>query len=329
MTTVFMFPGQTSRYTTMLQRLVDLRPANRDTIAEASDIVDFDIIAHYSENNHEVFATNRHVQIGVFLANYMHMTILDEAGITADASLGLSLGEWNHLVHIGAVTFEEALGAVNERGAAYDAGPRGIMAAVFPITLEELQGVVEKARGSGVVEIVNLNSPRQQVVAGDHAAVEEVLALIEEETTAYSTIIEEQVPMHCSTFASVGTRFRAHLEEMSFTRPRLPYLSNRRGDFVDTPTQESFVDLLSTHVHEPVLWQKSLDRVLEEWPDATLVEVGPKRVLNGMLGRKWHKGVNKLCTDTDDDDPRAHIDSVIAALGGDAIYGAASSGDAS
>ncbi len=71
-----------------------------------------------------------------------------------------------------------------------------------------------------------------------------------------------------------------------------------------------------------------VDRVLDKWPDATMVEVGPKRVLSSMLGRKWHKGVSKLHTD-DEEDPRAQIDSVVAALSGDASRSAGSSGGTS
>ena len=58
-----------------------------------------------------------------------------------------------------------------ERGEAYDDGPRGTMAAVFPIDLEELEGVVKKARAKGIVEVVNINSPMQQVIAGEQQAV--------------------------------------------------------------------------------------------------------------------------------------------------------------
>jgi hypothetical protein len=99
---VFMFPGQSSRDPGMLDRIVALRPANRDVLAEASETLSYDLRAATA------FATNRDVQLAVFVANHMLLQTLDAAGITAELSLGLSLGEYNHLVHIGCLPFADA-----------------------------------------------------------------------------------------------------------------------------------------------------------------------------------------------------------------------------
>ena len=301
MTIIFTFPGQSSCYPSMLSKLAAAHPVARARLDEACDLLGEDLRAHYRDDNPNVFAKNRHIQIGVFLANQMHLDVLAEAGVEAVGSLGLSLGEWNHLVHIGAVSFADALRAVDARGRAYDAGPRGIMAAVFPLDLEELEPLIERARAQGVVEAVNLNSPRQNVVAGDEPAVRELMRILEEDTFSRAVVIEEQVPMHCSTFAPVGASFRQTLETLQFNAPALPYLPNRLGDFAASPTQDTFVELLSTHVHMPVLWRKSIDAALSRWPGAVVIEVGPKRVLTGLLDRKWHKGLEKLHTDVDGD----------------------------
>jgi len=208
MTLVFMFPGQSSRYPGMLTKLTGLHPRNRELLGRASELLGRDLAAHYREDNPEVFARNRDVQIGVFLANHMFLQILEHAGLTADVSLGLSLGEYNHLVQIGALDFEQALRTVEERGEAYDAGPRGAMASVFPIELEALQDVARRAAAAadGVLEVVNLNSPRQHVLSGDQRALETALKLLEEEEGfVQAVVIERQVPMHCSTFAPVGS----------------------------------------------------------------------------------------------------------------------------
>jgi len=145
MTLVFMFPGQSSRYPGMLEKLVELHPDNADTVARASEALGRDLRAQYAEGNAEAFARNRDIQIGVFLANHLFLRTLQREGIDADYSLGLSLGEWNHLVHIGALPFDQALLAVEQRGLAYDAGPRGMMASVFPISAEELAEVADFA----------------------------------------------------------------------------------------------------------------------------------------------------------------------------------------
>lgn len=313
MTVVFMFPGQSSRYPTMFEKLLAWEPANRTLLQEASAYLGRDLEAHYKASNSEMFSCNRDVQIGVFLANHMFLKMLQERYIEADYSLGLSLGEWNHLVHIGALSFEDALLAVEARGRAYDEGPKGSMASMFPVSLEDLEPVLEQARVKGVIEAVNLNSPRQQVISGEDEALEEALRLAEDELYVQGVVIERQVPMHSSLFAPVARRFAQTLETLAFGAVRRPYFPNRLGALVPEPTRETFVELLSTHVAQPVLWRQSIDHLMARHPDAVLVEVGAKAVLYNLLDRRWHRGVKKFCTDSRED-TAAHFAGVVDAL---------------
>ncbi|MCK5795904.1 MAG: ACP S-malonyltransferase [Deltaproteobacteria bacterium] len=316
MTLVFMFPGQSSCYSGMIDRIAGLRSdLLAPIVEEASAILGRDLAAQYREDNPDAFAKNVDIQVGVFLANHLFNTFLEAEGIVADRSLGLSLGEWNHVVHIQALSFREALPAVEARGRVYDAGPRGMMASVFPISVEELEEVAARVRdeGAGIVEVVNLNSPRQQVLSGDRAAIERALALVEEETFAQATIIEREVPMHCSTFEPVAERFAEVLRSLTFHPPRLSYMPNRLGEAIASPTAAQWVELLSTHVSRPVLWQASIDAILAEDPEAAFVEVGPRKVLYNLLDRKWHKGVRREHVDSTDE-LDARIGSVLATL---------------
>src|SRR5215204_905002 len=173
MTPVLMFPGQSSRYPAMVERALSLAPEeNTDLVREASDLLGRDLLAHYRTDNPDAFAASRDIQVGVFLSNHLHLRSLERVGLTAERSLGMSLGEYNHLVHIGALEFADALRLVDARGVAYDAGPAGAMAAIFPLELSDLESVVSRAREHGVLEIGNFNSPTQHVLSGEREAVE-------------------------------------------------------------------------------------------------------------------------------------------------------------
>ncbi len=313
-TLVFMFPGQSSRYPGMLDKLARLHRRAGEVLAYASDVLGRDLRAKYSEDNPGAFERNVDVQIGVFVANHMMLSALQAEGVDAELSLGLSLGEYNHLVHIGALEFTDALRLVQARGEAYDAGPRGQMASVQPLDLDTLEEVVEqiRGRGLGVLEIVNLNSPRQHVISGDAAAVEAAVAVLEDEHFVVPTIIERQVPMHSSLFEPVGAALRPHLQRARFRAPHRPYLPNRRGDFLASPGHADFVELLADHVHTPVLWRRSIDRIAERFAGAVFVEVGARQVLHNLLDRKWVRSP-KYATDSREE-PAAHLDAVIAAL---------------
>src|SRR5215204_3692224 len=106
----------------MLEHAVAMAPeSNLRLVAEASNILGRDLLKHYRADNASIFATNRDVQVGVFLSNHLAFRSLGRSGAPATRSLGLGPGEYNHLVHIGALDFAHALRLVDARGKAFDA----------------------------------------------------------------------------------------------------------------------------------------------------------------------------------------------------------------
>jgi [acyl-carrier-protein] S-malonyltransferase len=168
-------------------------------------------------------------------------------------------------------------------------------------------------RPTGVLEVTNLNSPRQQVLSGEAAALQAALDILGKEFYVQTAIIEQRVPMHCSIFEPVGRVFREYLCTVPFAAPRLPYLPNVLGEYLLRPRRGDFVEILSTHVHRPVLWRKSIDFVVERHPDAFFVEVGPMAVLHNLLDKKWRTW-RKLHTDSQER-TEEHLCQVIAQLG--------------
>jgi [acyl-carrier-protein] S-malonyltransferase len=287
MTLVLMFPGQSSRDPAMFEGALALYPAGRAILEQASEVLGRDLQRHYRAENPRVFATNRDVQVGVFLANHLYGESLRARGVTAPFSLGLSLGEYNHLVHVGALGFEDALRVVDARGALYDAGPAGAMASAFPLDEEALAAVVEGARAHGCVEIAVFNSPTHHVLSGDRAAVDAALELLECQHFVDGVMIERRIPMHSSRFEPVGRALTAVLEDVAWKPPAAPYLPNVLGRFVEDPGPAEYVALLSEHVYRPVRWRHSVELIASQVADAIFLEVGPRRVLCNLLSRKW------------------------------------------
>lgn len=299
MTIAFMFPGQSSRDPRMFERLRALdAEATCDVLARASRVVGRDLAAHYRPENAAAFATNRDVQVGVFVASHAHLVALERTGVRADVSMGLSLGEYNHLVHAGAIEFEDALALVDARGAAYDAGPEGSMACVFPLPLDELVGTVERARELGPLEIVNLNSPTQNVIAGARDAVAAACRWLEEEQGCTWVLIEDRIPMHASMFRPVAHTLARVLHRAPWRAPRLPYLPNVTATLEHAPTATRIAGCLTRHVFSPVLWRQSIELVTRHTPDAIFVEVGPRTVLYNLLSRSWKRNP-RFATDGD------------------------------
>ena len=318
-TPILMFPGQSSRDPAMIERALRLAPgANRRLVREASDILGRDLLSHYRADNPAVFATNRDVQVGVLLANHLHLRSLERVGITTELSLGLSLGEYNHLVHIGALSFEDALRLVDARGQAYDAGPEGAMAAIFPLDTPTLEAVVMRARAAGALEIGGYNSPTQHVLSGERPAIEAAVRLLDEEYAVEAVVIEQRIPMHSKTFWPVVRVFVPALQRVAWKQIRRPYLPNATGRFLHQPTAGELIYSLCLHVWRPVRWRRSIDLLADHEPDAVFIEVGPRTVLSGLLQRRWRTNT-KLHTDTlSDEDPASAFDAVVRTLRTDA-----------
>ena len=217
---VFLFPGQSSVSLHALARARRAHPAADAVATRAAGVLGPADTAAYLGGETARLDTNRDVQIVVFLASQMYLHGLAAEGVTASASLGLSLGEYSHLVHIGALTFEDALALVGARGRCYDDAPPGIMVTVLGADREAVTTVVAGAAARGCAVVSNFNAPTQHVLAGEADAVAWAAATLEDEYGAHTTVIEERVPMHSPLMTPVGKAFAAH--PVSYTHLTLP-----------------------------------------------------------------------------------------------------------
>jgi len=308
-----MFPGQSSARPDILVRARAAHPAAGDVARRAAAVLDAGDAAAWFNPAGACLASNRDVQAVVFLATQMYLAALAAEGVEAERSLGLSLGEYSHLVHIGAVGFEDALRLVLERGRCYDDAPAGMMVTALAVDLEAVAAVVEQARAHGTIVISNYNAPTQHVISGTTSAVQWAAQTLEDEYAAHTTVIEERVPMHSPLMREVGAEFAGVLSRVPWGAPSRLYRPNVTASAIPRATPDEFVSYLTRHVSEPVRWQASIDAVVAERPDARLVEVGPGSVLHNMVARTW-RGVVCARVDRDDVHPPRQLAATLEAL---------------
>lgn len=290
---VFLFPGQSSRARDMFAPLRARAPRRvASALEQASDHLGRDLSALDRDAS-----DNRAVQVGVFLANHLHLTLLRDEGVLPIASAGLSLGEYNHLVAIGTLSFLDALAVIDARGRLYDEGPSGAMAAVFPARREELDAVL--AEHEGALWVSNENSLTQHVIAGEAEAVERACAQIEETLYARAVVIERRIPMHTPRFAPVGARLRGVLESAAWRAPTQAHWSNVTAASTEAPSAETMVRAMTRHVSEPVRWCALVRAMAARHPDAPFFEVGPGTVVRDLFRRS---GLDRACHATSTDE---------------------------
>ncbi len=310
---VFLFPGQSSVDAAVVSR-ARASHAAAGPIADRARAVLGPRASRFLDSPEIALASNRDTQIAVFLATQMYLAALAADGIDAARSAGLSLGEYSHLVHIGAIEFEDALRLVDERGRCYDEAPPGVMATVLAADYATVAAVVLEAHAHGPIAISNINAPTQHVIAGAEAAVTWAAATLEEEHAAHVVVIERRVPMHSPMMAPVAAAFAPALARAPWTAAKKAYLPNVTATPIARPGAADIVAHLARHVGEPVLWQRTVDALVAADPDATFVEVGPGGVLHNMMARAWRTVRCARVDAGDGANPREHFAYTVGAL---------------
>jgi [acyl-carrier-protein] S-malonyltransferase len=155
----------------------------------------------------------------------------------------------------------------------------GAMAAV----LKADRTLVERicAEVPGLVEAVNYNSPQQIVIAGETAAVTEAGVKLKE-AGARSSTLPVSAPFHSTLMEPAEARLREDIGAIAFSEPRVPVYVN--VDAMPLRDLTALKEALIRQVSRPVLWEESVRRMIDDGV-SLFVEVGPGRVLSGLLAR--------------------------------------------
>jgi [acyl-carrier-protein] S-malonyltransferase len=216
------------------------------------------------------------------------MRALEANGATAKLSLGLGVGEFNHLVHIGALEFEEALRLVDTRAAAFSQVPQGPMMVVRSVPVEAVEAVLPLARHHGVVELVIHVSPEQHVIAGSQAAVEAAAEELRRRHPSVSfKMLEVQHPAFGSLLAPAGKALQEAMASVKWKLASAPYIPNVLGTPVLAYTPEMYTEFLSRQVHSPIRWRQSIEFLAEREPDAIFAAVGPRSTTFDLIPDNW------------------------------------------
>jgi [acyl-carrier-protein] S-malonyltransferase len=210
------------------------------------------------------------------------VALLRALGESPDVAAGHSLGEYSAQVCAKTLGFEDAVTIVRARGELMqDAVPvgQGAMAAVMGLADDVVERIC--AQVDGIVEPVNYNSPGQIVVAGSATGVESATGPLRE-AGAKVIALPVSAPFHSSLMRPAEDKLAPRLGAIAFCDPSIPVYVN--VDASPVTSGEAARDALTRQVSRPVRWEQSVRRMLAD--GVTLfVEIGPGKVLSGLIGR--------------------------------------------
>ncbi len=278
-TIAFVFPGQGSQKVGMGKDAFESSAEARAVFEAADEALGESLSTLCFEGPDDQLKLTANTQPAVLTTS---IALLRALGETPDVTAGHSLGEYSANVCAGTMTFEEAVRIVRVRGRyMQEAVPvgEGAMAAVMGLDRETVDRVC--AETEGVVEPVNYNSPGQIVIAGAAEAVGRAAGALKE-AGGKAIPLPVSAPFHSSLMRPAEDRLAPHLAQAAFADPRRPIYVN--VDAAPVTTAARARDALVRQVSRPVRWEESVQRMIADGVDL-FVEIGPGRVLTGLVGR--------------------------------------------
>lgn len=288
--TAFLFPGQGAQTVGMAAELCEQFPQARERFAQASEQLGYDLLQLCTNGPAEQLDSTAHSQPAIYVASLAAMERLDsespEVVDSCVATAGLSLGEYTALTFAGALSFSDGLKVVAERGAAMqdasEATPSG-MVSILGMELADVQAICNKAAQGEVLAVANHLCPSNIVVSGATSACERAAELAEQAGAMRVIPLAVAGAFHTSLMQSAVERLEAVLESVDLRPPRIPVISNVDAQPHDDPIE--IRRLLGEQVVNPVRWEDSMQNLLADYSIDTCWEIGPGRVLRGLLKR--------------------------------------------
>jgi acyl transferase domain-containing protein/thioesterase domain-containing protein len=287
---VFMFPGGGAQYPNMARDLYETEPVFAEWmdrgLAILGRLTEEDMRALWlPPPEGEAAAAERlrrpSLQLPLILIVEIALARLWESwGVRPAALIGHSMGENAAACIAGVMSLEDAIDLVHLRGRLFDTVPAGGMLSV-PLSEAAL------ARHLGDLDIASVNAPELTVVSGP----DEGLRALAERLGAQgieTTRIAIDIAAHSRMLEPILGRFRARLETMKLSPPRIPIVSNRTGTFL-TDAEATSPDYWVAHLRGTVRFAEGI-ATLRQKADRVFLEVGPGRALatlaqaNGVMG---------------------------------------------
>jgi len=280
----WLYPGQGSQYPGMLRDLFVYFPSLRSSLEDNPDCARmiFPPTAFDEETREEQrrrLTNTTLAQPALCIVESALSSWLSSLGLCPDMAAGHSLGEFIALSGAGAMEPDELISLARARARTILSsitGDPGVMVAVA----EDAPKVLELVRDFPEIVAANHNSPTQTVISGP---TDQVLRAFEHLKAAgvLAKRIDTACAFHSPLVAAAEEETARQLEALPFSTLKWPVYSNvtasRHGS-----TRAELLENLKLHLVSPVRFVEMIEAMYEDGA-RTFVEVGPRRVLSGLV----------------------------------------------
>ena len=285
----FIYPGQGAQKAGMGADFYEKSETARAIFDQAGEALGLDMKALCFEENEKLDLTE-YTQAALVTTCLAMTRVVEERGLKADITAGLSLGEYCAIAAAGGMEDMDAVRLVRRRGILMQntvpAGEGG-MCAVMGMEAEKIEEVIKDLDG---VTIANYNCPGQIVITGKLGAVEEASAKLKEAGAKRAMMLNVSGPFHSPMLIPAGEELAKELDTVSLHPLKIPYVTNVTAKKVEDIKETKA--LLTEQVSSSVRWMQSMEYMIRDGVN-TFVEIGPGKTLAGFM-KKINRDV-KVC----------------------------------
>ncbi len=281
--TALLFAGQGAQVVGMGKDLAEKYPSAKEWFDRANAALGYDLAGICFNGPEADLTKTENAQPGIFLVSWVCFQLLKQQvpNLNFDATAGLSLGEFTALTAAGAMSFENGLRVVRQRGKFMQEAcdvTQGGMAAIIGLDEAPTREVCAEA---GVV-LANLNCPGQLVISGAAEKITKACELAKAKGAKRALPLPVAGAYHSPLMASAQPKLMAELAKVDLISPTLPVISNVTAQAHGTPAELSAK--LVEQVCASVLWENSMRALLAQG-FTRFIELGPGAALSGFMKR--------------------------------------------
>jgi malonyl CoA-acyl carrier protein transacylase len=282
---ILMFPGQGSQHEKMGRQFLRFNSKYRKYLEIAGEITGADLFSIIDgEDPVNSLDDTRFSQISIYslscaLSDYLLEDLSLDRGCIYSV-IGHSLGEYSALYCCGAYDFRKGAELVAYRAKIMKRAAKGMMAAVMGVEKSVVEDVLKGYRGR--VFIANYNDYTQLVISGYEKDVEDAAKSLKGKGAKKVIPLKVGIASHCPLMGSASEELGNFIEgNAAFKNLRFPFLSTTEAKYI---RGAGIKNTLTGQLINPIRWVESIEFLLGREAD-TFIEIGPGRVLSGLMGR--------------------------------------------
>ena len=277
----FCFPGQGSLEAGMGREIALAVPEAMDVYRRGSAASGLDLMHLCFEAPEEELVQTEVQQPALVATSLAVLAALRADGFEPDVVVGHSVGEFAALAAAQALTTDDAISLVRQRGLAMAEAARenpGSMAAILGLEDEVVEALCARINN---VWPANYNCPGQIVISGETPSIDEAIDEATREGARRAIKLRVSGAFHSPLVARAADRLRPAVERVHFKEPVAPFMSTVTARL---ESAQRMAPLLVDQLTAPVKFTQAARELMRQGVKV-FVEVGPGNVLTGLLKR--------------------------------------------